>query len=177
MLYSTNLTLFKSVSLLLRKNYIQQMRNLFLLVLMALAVVSCKKDTVSYEEQLKIDSDKIEAYLAEKNLTAQKTASGLYYIITLEGTGLKPGPTSTVTVGYKGYFLDGTVFDQTYGSAWAQFNVSGVVPGFSEGLQLLKNKGKGTFFLPSGLAYGASGAGSIPANTPLIFEIDLVDFF
>lgn len=153
------------------------MRNLFLLVLMALAVVSCKKDTVSYEEQLKIDSDKIEAYLAEKNLTAEKTASGLYYIITLEGTGAKPIATSTVTVGYKGYFLDGTVFDQTYGSAWAQFNVSGVVPGFREALQLLKNKGKGTFFMPSGLAYGASGAGSIPANTPLIFEIDLVDFF
>lgn len=142
-----------------------------------LVLGSCKKDTVSYEEQFKIDTEAIEKYLADNNLTAQKTASGLYYIITLQGQDGRPGPTSTVTVGYKGSLLDGTVFDATIGSNWAQFNVSGVVPGFGEAVQLLEKKGRGTFIMPSGLGYGTRASGSIPANSPLIFEIELVDFF
>lgn len=144
--------------------------------LLLLLAFSCK-DTVSYEEQLALDTQKIETYLNEHNITAQKTASGLYYVITEEGNGSKPISTSTVTVGYKGYLLDGTVFDETVGSAWAQFNLGGVVPGFSEATRLLKTKGKGTFFMPSGLAYGTSGSGSIPANAPLVFEIYLVEFY
>lgn len=152
------------------------MKYALLLISFLYFFTSCK-DTVSYQEQLDIDFVKIDAYLAEKGLTAQKTASGLYYIHTLDGTGEKPGPYSTVTVGYKGYFLNGEVFDETAPGAWAQFNVSGVVPGFGEALQLLKKKGRGTFLLPSGLAYGASGSGSIDPNTPLIFDLELVDFY
>lgn len=135
------------------------------------------KDTVSYQEQLDIDSKKIDTYLSEKGITAQKTASGLYYLITLEGAGTKPGPYSTVTVGYKGYFLNGEVFDETSPGAWAQFSASGVVPGFSEALQLLKKGGRGTFMLPSGLAYGTSGSGGIDPDTPIVFDIELIDFY
>ncbi len=152
------------------------MKYLFFFCAAFLALAGCK-DTVSYQEQLDIDSKKIEAYLSEKNLTAQKTASGLYYIITLEGTGAKPEYGSTVTVGYKGYFLNGDVFDQTSPGAWVQFKTTGVVPGFGEAVQLLNKGGRGTFLLPSGLAYGSSGSGSIDPDTPLIFDIELVDFF
>lgn len=142
-----------------------------------LSFSACKDSSLSYEEQFKLDTEAIEKYLADNNLTAQKTASGLYYIITLQGQDGRPGPTSTVTVGYKGYLLDGTIFDETIGSNWAQFNVSGVVLGFGEAVQLLEKKGRGTFIMPSGLGYGSRASGSIPANSPLIFEIELVDFF
>ncbi len=79
-------------------------------------------------------------------------------------------------VKYKGYLTDGTVFDQTTGSLSATFSLSGLIEGWQEGIPLLKKGGKGTFFLPSALGYGPSGAGSIPPNTVLIFEIELLDF-
>lgn len=148
-----------------------------LLILVALITFSNCQDSVSYEEQLSIDSQKIDAYLAEKGLTAQKTASGLYHIITVEGTGPNPVYTSTVKIKYKGYFLNGEVFDETPAGQFSEFGVSGVVAGFGEAVTLLKKGGRGTFLLPSGLAYGTRGSGSIDPNTPLIFDIDLLEFY
>lgn len=153
------------------------MKKLLLFLLLPAFLLSCKDDGLTYEEQLAKDTELIEQYLRDNNLTAQKTASGLYYIITLPGQDGSPGYNSTVTVGYKGFLLDGTQFDATEPNKWAQFRVSGVVPGFGEALTLLEKKGRGKFFLPSGLGYGTRGSGSIPANSVLIFEIELVDFF
>ncbi len=161
------------------------MKHLFILSLCAAlcTFLSCKDDnnepTLTYEEQLAIDLKAIDAYLAEKNITAQTTTSGLRYLITSPGDSIivNPGATSVVTVRYKGYFLNGDVFDETKGLDVSQFNVSGVVPGFGEGLQLLNKNGKGSFFIPSGLGYGRFGSGPIDPNTPIIFDIELVDFF
>lgn len=157
------------------------MKKLLLLFLgfFAFACFSCKDNSLTYEEQLAVDKGIIDAYLVEKGISADSTDSGLRYVITDLGNNdnVKPTLSSTVTVKYKGYFLDGEVFDQTNGAELAQFGVSGVVSGFSQALRLLNKKGKGTFYLPSGLAYGANGSGSIPPNTPLIFDIELVDFF
>lgn len=145
-----------------------------LLAVFGLSLFACNKD--ESEEQLREDIAQIEQYLKDKGLTAQSTASGLHYIITQEGTGPNPTIQSTVTVRYKGYFLDGSVFDQTQGTETTSFLLGGVIEGWQECVPLLKKGGKGTFWIPSALAYGPSGRGSIPPNTPLIFDIELVSF-
>ncbi|MCU0346785.1 MAG: FKBP-type peptidyl-prolyl cis-trans isomerase [Saprospiraceae bacterium] len=138
-------------------------------------VAGCIPDPISAEEQLKTDIKKIEDYLADNNLTAQSTASGLHYIIEEEGTGGHPSATSEVTVNYKGYFLDGGVFDQTNGTP-ITFSLQNVIEGWTEGIPLFKKGGKGKLFIPSALAYGNSGQGSIPGRTVIAFDVELVDF-
>jgi FKBP-type peptidyl-prolyl cis-trans isomerase FkpA len=153
------------------------------LTIFAITCYACKDDkveTLTYTEQLTLDKSLIDAYLLEKGINADSTDSGLRFIITDLGNNdnNKPNENSTVKVRYKGYNLNGEVFDQTSGSNTAEFAVGGVISGFAEAILMLNKNGKGTFFLPSGLAYGTRGAGgSIPPNTPLIFEIELVDFF
>ncbi len=141
-----------------------------------LALFSCKDDTLTPEEQLQEDIRIIRQYLTDNNLTADSTASGLHYIITQAGFGDHPDQQDSVTVKYKGYLLDGSVFDQTDDGETAKFALSGLITGWQEGIPLLKKGGKGTFFLPSALGYGPYGSGPIPPNTVLIFDIELVDF-
>lgn len=147
-----------------------------LLAVFGLALFACKDKSLSPEEQLQEDIAQIEQYLKDKGLTAQSTASGLHYIITQEGVGPHPTLQNKVTVRYKGYFLDGSVFDQTNGTDTIAFLLSGLIEGWQECIPLLKAGGKGTFLLPSALAYGPNGQGAIPPNTPLVFEIELVSF-
>jgi FKBP-type peptidyl-prolyl cis-trans isomerase FkpA len=125
--------------------------------------------------QLKEDIAKIEQYLIDNNVTAEKTESGLHYIITQVGTGIKPVNTSIVEVRYKGYFLDKVVFDETTGNETISFRLNGVIKGWTEGLQYFREGGKGTLLIPSGLAYGSNQRQGIPANSVLIFDIELVD--
>lgn len=152
------------------------MRQLSLFLAIAcLSVLSCKKD-VSPEEQLQIDIQKIKDYLVANNLTATALPSGLHYIITLEGQGNNPTLQSNVTVRYKGYLLDGMVFDQTSGTSTVTFPLANLIPAWQEGIPLMKRGGKGTFFSPSALAYGPDGVPGIPGNSVLIFEIELANF-
>ncbi|MEI6409780.1 MAG: FKBP-type peptidyl-prolyl cis-trans isomerase [Bacteroidota bacterium] len=146
-----------------------------LLFLSALFAGACHK-SLSAEEQLKSDVEKIEKYLSDKGLTAQKTDSGLHYIITKEGTGGSPTVSSTIKIQYKGYLLDGTVFDATLSGQTLSFLLSELIQGWKEGIPLMKKGGKSTFFIPSGLGYGSQDKGAIPANSVLIFEITLVDY-
>ena len=103
-------------------------------------------------------------------------SSGIYYTIETPGTGGSPTSTSKVTVKYKGYLLDGTVFDQTEGDATAEFSLGGLIPGWRIAIPKLQKGGKGTFFLPSTQGYGNQVTGNIPANSVLIFDIELIDF-
>ena len=128
----------------------------------------------SAAKQLEKDIQLIKDYLADNNLTATATHSGLHYIITQEGTGGHPGLSSLVVVRYKGYLLDGTVFDRTNGSSTITFKVDSLIEAWKEGIMLLKDGAKGTFFSPSALAYGTKGVSGIPPNTVLVFEIELV---
>jgi FKBP-type peptidyl-prolyl cis-trans isomerase len=148
---------------------------LFLLLLFSMTLFSCNKD-LSAAEQLEQDIEKIKKYLSDNNLTATATLSGLHYIITTPGTGGSPNLQSNVTVKYKGTLLDGTIFDQTTGSQTATFPLANLIPGWQEGIPLLQKGGKGAFLLPSALGYGPNPVGPIPANSVLIFEIELVDF-
>lgn len=127
------------------------------------------------------DDNLFKRYLTKNSITtAQKQASGLYLIPTVSnpsGTPAKSG--TTVSVLYTGKLLNGTVFDATSlrGNTPYTFIVGSgaTIAGFNEGVSLLRKGEKATLLLPSGLAYGANGSSTIPANTPLIFDIEVVD--
>lgn len=154
------------------------MRMIFFLMI-PFVLFSCgdKEPSRSPEEQLKYDIGLIENYLKDKNLVAEKTGSGMHYIITQEGDNEgNPAPGSNVIVRYKGYFTNGEVFDQTTGGETIAFGLNQVIKGWQEAVPLLSRGGKGTFLLPSALGYGSRPPRGIPANAVLIFDIELVDF-
>lgn len=114
------------------------------------------------------------AFLAEnaKRPGVITTPSGLQYQVLQEGKGRQPGATDMVRVNYAGSLVDGHEFDRGEG---IEFPLDRVIPGWTEGLQLMKEGGKTRFFIPSDLAYGERGAGgAIPPNAALIFEVDLI---
>lgn len=114
------------------------------------------------------------AFLAEnaKRPGVITTPSGLQYQVLQEGKGRQPGATDMVRVNYAGSLVDGREFDRGEG---IEFPLDRVIPGWTEGLQLMKEGGKTRFFIPSDLAYGDRGAGGvIPPNAALIFEVDLI---
>lgn len=105
----------------------------------------------------------------------QQTESGLQYLITDPGNDVRPNPTDIVKVHYKGTLLDGTVFDQTQPDTPAEFPLDRVIAGWQEGLQLIGVGGKATLFVPSKLGYGPQDMGTIPANSILVFDVELLD--
>jgi FKBP-type peptidyl-prolyl cis-trans isomerase FklB len=119
-----------------------------------------------------------ETFLADnKKKEGVKTLpSGLQYKVIKAGTGKKPKSTDTVTVHYRGTLINGTEFDSSYKRGQSvSFQVSGVIPGWTEALQLMEEGAKWQLFIPSNLAYGERGAGgAIGPNATLIFEVELV---
>ena len=104
------------------------------------------------------------------------TATGLQYKHTLEGKGIQPDANDKVTVHYHGTLIDGTVFDSSVDRGQpATFGLNQVITGWTEGLQLMKEGGKTTFYIPSNLAYGARAQGKIAANSTLIFDVELLE--
>jgi len=119
-----------------------------------------------------------EAFLAEnaKKPGVITTASGLQYQVITEGSGASPSASDTVTVHYLGTTIDGKEFDSSYKrGAPATFPLNRVIPGWTEGLQLMKEGGKSKLFIPAKLAYGERNAGPvIGPNSTLIFDVELV---
>ncbi len=119
-----------------------------------------------------------EEFLADnKKKEGVKTLpSGLQYKVITEGTGKSPKATDTVTVHYRGTFIDGSEFDSSYKRGQpATFPVNGVISGWTEALQLMKEEAKWVLVIPSSLAYGEKGAGGvIGPNATLIFEVELI---
>ncbi|SMG20870.1 FKBP-type peptidyl-prolyl cis-trans isomerase [Marivirga sericea] len=165
--------------------------------LMAVLFSSCDEDCENErgecpEEQLAKDVNIIEEYLAENNLTAERDPSyDLFYIIEEEGSGPNPSNGEQVEVNYVGKFLDGKVFDtsiesvaqdegifsasRTYEPFSFTLGQRQVILGWDVGIKLLNEGGKATLILPSYMAYGPRGGGSIPPNTVLLFEVELVN--
>lgn len=161
----------------------------------ALKVLSddVKKEAAKKEEAKKVITAKA-AYFKDLKAKATATSTGLKYVVTQKGTGVKGAEGSTIYFHYAGYFEDGNLFDssmaqvaKTYGKYDANrdgqggykafpFTVGkkdGMIPGFIEALDMMTDGEKATFFLPSNLAYGEKGAGGvIPPNATLIFEIE-----
>ncbi|SJM91493.1 Peptidyl-prolyl cis-trans isomerase [Crenothrix polyspora] len=119
------------------------------------------------------------AYLATnaKKAGISTTASGLQYEVVTKGTGTKnPAATDKVTVHYKGTTIDGKEFDSSYSRGEPiAFGLNQVIPGWTEGVQLMTEGAKYRFYIPSELAYGENGAGgAIGANEALIFDVELI---
>lgn len=116
------------------------------------------------------------AWLSEKEAEdgVMKTESGLLYKVITEGTGDKPSATDTVEVDYEGSLVDGSVFDSSYQRGESiSFPLDGVIPGWTEGLQLMTVGSKYELYIPADLAYGPGGTGPIPPHAALKFVVEL----
>lgn len=138
--------------------------------MLLLLMISCKKEGDLKE----IDDKIIRDYLAEANINAQRSKSGLYYLINVPGNFPKPSINSNVTVNYKGYLINNQVFDSTENNQPVTLPMTQVIEGWQEGLQLFGEGGKGMLFIPSHLGYGSAILPGIPANSVLIYEIHLI---
>lgn len=118
----------------------------------------------------------IQDFIKKNNLNAQKTASGLYYVIDKKGNGKHATAADQVKVHYKGTLLDGTKFDSSYDrNEPITFPLSGVIRGWTEGIPLFEEGGKGKLIIPSALGYGQNGAGGvIQPNEILVFDVELL---
>jgi len=135
---------------------------------------SCIKDTGCQNKTVASEAATISAYAATNSITGTTHSSGVYYQVTVPGSGPTPTPYSQVSIRYTGKLLDGTVFDSQTGTP-VTFALANTVPGFQIGLQLVQKGGTIKFIIPSSLAYGCSGSGTIPKNAILFFEVQLVD--
>ncbi len=139
------------------------------------AAKKAETDKVKYKDYI----DQNEAFLAKNKTKAgvTTTASGLQYEVIKMGTGPKPTAQNTVKVNYVGTLIDGTEFDSSIKrNQPATFPVSGVIPGWTEALQLMPVGSKFKLYLPASIAYGAAGAGeAIKPFSTLIFEVDLLE--
>lgn len=136
-------------------------------------------DILNVGTQADIDDKIIKEYLEKNKIKATKTASGMYYAITKEGTGDKPKAGQKVSVKYNGTFMDGKKFDGNMDRPEPfEFTLGqgAVIKGWDEGIALLRKGTKATLFLPSAVAYGERGTGPIPPNAVLLFDVELIDF-
>ena len=131
------------------------------------------------QEAMTENAEKGKAFLEENagKPGVMTTTSGLQYKIIKEGTGESPTISSTVTVHYTGKFIDGSEFESSRGGNPATFPLGRVIPGWTEGLQLVKQGGIIELYIPSELAYGVQGSGArIGPNSTLVFEVELLSF-
>ena len=137
-----------------------------------------EQTTPDYGQQINDNKTLGREFMEENanNDSVVQTESGLQYMVLKEGTGAKPGPTDTVTVQYTGKLIDGTVFDNSVERGEpATFPLDKVIPGWTEGLQLMSEGSHYRLFIPSELAYGSKGAGDkILPNATLIFDVWLI---
>lgn len=134
--------------------------------------------TKKQEEKIKAEQAAMEKVLNEKYAKTQVTASGLRYIVDKAGEGPKPTATNSVTVHYTGTLLDGKKFDSSRDRGQPiTFGLNQVIPGWTEGLQLMNKGSRYTLIIPPNLAYGDNGIpGVIPPKSWLVFDVELIDF-
>ena len=137
-------------------------------LLIVLFFIACSSESDSYKSE---NEEEILAYIKSHNLTAQKTNSGLYYVIDKQGLGKTPTKNSTVTVNYKGTFTNGTSFDQGRN---VTFNLQNVIKGWTEGIPYFNEGGEGFLLIPSHLGYGSKGTNGIPGGSVLVFGIHVL---
>ena len=147
------------------------MKKYLLLLAVSVAVLSsCSKDSFDPAKQAAKDAAAIQAYISANNISATKDPSGVYYQVITSGTGAYPTVNSLITVNYTGKLLNGTVFDSGSINSTA---LNSLVKGWQYGIPHINTGGRILLLIPSALGYGNSAQGSIPANSVLIFTVDL----
>lgn len=149
------------------------MKNILSALLILTLFISCSKDKEDNIDYVAKNEQEIKDYIAKNNLTAQRSDSGLYYVINELGTGTQPTATSNVTVAYKGYFTNGTVFDQS-NAAGISFGLNEVIKGWTEGIPYFKTGGNGVLLVPAHLGYGNYDYKGIPGGSVLVFDVKLI---
>jgi FKBP-type peptidyl-prolyl cis-trans isomerase FkpA len=136
--------------------------------------IGCIKDTGCQNKSVDSERAAIQAYAASNGITATAHSSGIYYQIVSPGGGPAPTISSKIFVTYTGKLLDGTQFDAgtTPAGGWV---LSGLIAGWQTGLPLIQKGGVIKLIIPSSLGYGCQGAGTIPGNSILFFDITLND--
>jgi len=152
------------------------MKNILTALIALTLFISCSPENP--EPQIAKDytaenEKQITDYIAKNNLTAQRTATGLYYVINEPGEGMQPTTSSNVTVIYKGYYTNGNIFDpgKPEGNSFA---LNGVIKGWTEGIPYFKTGGSGILLIPSHLGYGPFNSRGIPGGSVLIFDVKLI---
>lgn len=136
--------------------------------------IAMKKQQESAEKNAKDGAEFLKKNLEKSGIKVTK--SGLQYKVIKEGTGPKAVATDTVSVHYKGTLIDGKEFDSSYKrNEPAVFELGRVIPGWVEGIQLMSKGSKYELIIPSDLGYGERANAAIPANSVLIFEVELLD--
>ncbi len=148
----------------------QTMKNTLFLFALFLMTSCAKSELVDYPTK---NNEDILSYIESHDLNAQKSSSGLYYVINTPGEGIQPSSNNNVTVAYKGYFLNGTVFDQS-NSDGVSFNLQQVIKGWTEGITYFKEGGSGILLVPAHLGYGNNNYNGIPGGSVLIFDVKLI---
>lgn len=143
------------------------------------AMVKLQELAIKKQQEVGEENKKKSADFLEKNKTAEGvkvTASGLQYMVMKEGDGATPKKEDNVKCHYVGTLIDGTKFDSSIDRGQpADFPVSGVIPGWTEALQMMKVGSKYKLFIPPELAYGPAGRPGIPPNSALVFEVELLE--
>lgn len=143
------------------------------------AMMKLQESAMKKQQEEGEANKKKSAEFLEKNKTAEgvkTTASGLQYIVVKEGDGPIPKKEDNVKCHYTGTLIDGTKFDSSVDRGQpAEFPVGGVIPGWTEALQMMKVGSKYKLFIPPELAYGPSGRPGIPPNSALVFEVELLE--
>lgn len=140
------------------------------------SVSSCIKDTGCQDKTVQSEAAAIAAYATANGIAGTTHSTGVYYQVTVPGSGVTPNPNSQIVVRYVGKLLDGTVFDPgPTAPNTTTFALGNTVPGFQIGMQQVQKGGTIKFIIPSSLAYGCSGRSTIPGNAILFFEVQLVD--
>ncbi|HMI68016.1 MAG TPA: FKBP-type peptidyl-prolyl cis-trans isomerase [Cyclobacteriaceae bacterium] len=148
----------------------------FVAVVVSCCVVSCNKHTeLDFNAQLQKDIATIDSYLASHNINATQDPSGIRYVITSVGTGLKPTVDATISVKYTGRFLPSLdIFDQP--TTGVDLDLSKLIDGWKIAIPLMTKGSLFTLYIPSGLAYGSAGAnGIVSANANVMYQIELLD--
>lgn len=148
-------------------------------LLLVLHITGCKKDKDCKPNPVANEASQIQAYAAANNIAAIPHASGLYYEIIDPGSGMAASVTSKISITYTGKLLNGHIFDQqttpnntTSKPAWL---LTDLIRGWQIGIPLIKEGGHIRLIIPSALAYGCAPYYDIPGNSPLYFDVHLVD--
>jgi len=146
------------------------MKYFFSILIFSILVFSCNKIDTSQDT---IDDKIITDYLTANDIKATKTSSGLYYTLDTIGQGKKVNPTNTIYVKYTGKLTNDSIFDQNLNGTYLSLKTA--INGFREGASYFNVGGKGRLFIPSKLAYGKNSVGKVPANSVLIFDIEIIE--